>query len=101
GRLGLGRWSLPMKSDQLQARTKSELVALARKKGIEGWHGMRKEELVAALAGPARQAKPVRTRTIKAARLQPQRSARPQPAGRAVRPQTQRAAARSTSAPSS
>ena len=30
--------------------SKKELVDLARRKGITGWHGMRKQELVAALA---------------------------------------------------
>jgi hypothetical protein len=39
-----------MSSDKLQARTKKELTELARKKGIAGWHGMRKQELVDALA---------------------------------------------------
>ena len=82
-----------MKSDQLQARTKSELIVLARKKGVEGWHGMRKEELVAALTGSSRKATRVRPRTLKGTR----RSARPQ-SGRKVRPQTQRVAARNTSA---
>lgn len=82
-----------MKSDQLQARTKSELIVLARKKGVEGWHGMCKDELVAALVGPIRKVKRVRTRTVKAAR-RPSRSQN----GRPVRPQTQRVAARNTSA---
>jgi uncharacterized protein len=39
-----------MTKDRLQARSKQELADLARKKGIMGWHGMRKEELVSALA---------------------------------------------------
>jgi hypothetical protein len=38
-----------MTSDKLQACTKKELTDLARRKGISGWHGMRKQELVAAL----------------------------------------------------
>src|SRR5262249_25896831 len=38
-----------MTSDKLQACTKKELADLARRKGISGWHGMRKQELVAAL----------------------------------------------------
>jgi hypothetical protein len=41
-----------MTSNHFQGRTKKELAELARKKGIAGWHGMRKDELVAALAGP-------------------------------------------------
>ena len=38
-----------MSKEKLQARSKQDLADLARKKGISGWHGMRKEELVAAL----------------------------------------------------
>jgi hypothetical protein len=43
------RESLRMTSDKLQACTKKELIELARRKGISGWHGMRKPELIAAL----------------------------------------------------
>ena len=39
-----------MTSKQLQAFSKKELIDLARKKGIVGWHGMRKEDLVQALS---------------------------------------------------
>ena len=39
-----------MSNANWQARSKKELADLARKKGIPGWHGMRKEELVAALS---------------------------------------------------
>ena len=39
-----------MTIDDLQGRNKKELAEMARKKGIQGWHGMRKDELVAALA---------------------------------------------------
>jgi hypothetical protein len=45
-----------MTHEQLQALTKKVLAEMARKKGIAGWHLMRKDELVAALA-PARKAK--------------------------------------------
>ncbi len=38
-----------MTKDRLQARSKNDLADLARKKGISGWHGMRKEQLIAAL----------------------------------------------------
>ncbi len=38
-----------MTKDKLQGRTKKELADMARKQGISGWHGMRKEELIAAL----------------------------------------------------
>jgi hypothetical protein len=62
-----------MNPAKLTSRTKKELADLARKKGIDGWHGMRKEELIDALtAGPARTKK------------------------RVARPQHQRAAARNT-----
>jgi hypothetical protein len=56
-----------MTSEQLQAKTKKELAAMARKRGVAGWHDMRKDELIAALAGPTRKGKP--------ARPQPQRAA--------------------------
>src|SRR5436309_3360576 len=39
-----------MTRDQVQSRTKKELADLARRKGLPGWHSMRKEELVEALA---------------------------------------------------
>jgi uncharacterized protein len=38
-----------MSQDKWQRLGKKELADLAKKKGIAGWHGMRKEELVAAL----------------------------------------------------
>src|SRR3954462_6306989 len=43
-----------MTRDQLQACTKKELAGLARKEGVAGWHGMRKEDLIDALAESAR-----------------------------------------------
>src|SRR5690242_19675250 len=39
-----------MTREQLQACTKKELETLARKKGISGWHEMRKDQLIRALA---------------------------------------------------
>jgi hypothetical protein len=39
-----------MTSKQLQGRSKKELAGMARKRGIPGWHEMRKDELVEALA---------------------------------------------------
>ena len=39
-----------MTPEKLQGRSKRELREMARKRGIAGWHGMRKEELVEALA---------------------------------------------------
>jgi hypothetical protein len=62
-----------MTDKQLQGYSKKVLAEMARKRGIAGWHGMRKEDLVAALAGPHRrpQGKPAhpapRTRTQPAA----------------------------------
>jgi hypothetical protein len=38
-----------MTRDPLHARTKKELATLARQRGIPGWHGMRKDELITAL----------------------------------------------------
>src|SRR5262245_30766389 len=38
-----------MSKDKLEARTKQDLEEMARKKGIAGWHEMRKDELIAAL----------------------------------------------------
>ncbi len=39
-----------MTRDQLQACTKKTLIHMAREKGIAGWHGMTKEQLVLALS---------------------------------------------------
>jgi hypothetical protein len=66
-----------MTSDELQGRSKKELAEMARDRGITGWHRMRKEELIAALAGPPR--KPSRKKQAKS-----------------PRPRTQAAAARNT-----
>lgn len=38
-----------MTKNKLQARSRKELEELAKKKGISGWHGMRKEELILSL----------------------------------------------------
>jgi len=54
-----------MTRDQLRARTKRELADLARKKGVAGWHGMTKGELVQALGRLAKRPaknKPARPR---------------------------------------
>jgi hypothetical protein len=58
-----------MTSRKLQACTKQQLTDLARKRGIAGWHGMRKQELVEALSTTrSRRKKPVaRTRHQRAA----------------------------------
>jgi hypothetical protein len=42
-----------MSKDKWQGQTKKDLVDLARKRGIGGWHGMTKDELVSALAADA------------------------------------------------
>jgi len=56
-----------MTRDQLQAQTRKELAALARDRGIAGWHAMCKQDLVDALA-------PV-SRRKRSARVQAQRTA--------------------------
>lgn len=38
-----------MTRDQLQAYSRKELAEMARKRGVDGWHGMRKDELVDAI----------------------------------------------------
>jgi hypothetical protein len=43
-----------MTRDQLHACTKKQLADLARRKGVPGWHHMRKDELVLALSAPER-----------------------------------------------
>src|SRR3954447_16707190 len=43
-----------MNRDQLQACTKKALADMARQQGVVGWHGMRKDELVEALADRGR-----------------------------------------------
>ena len=58
-----------MKNDRLKGCSKKVLSEMARKKGIAGWHGMRKDELVAALAEKPRRPQ------VKEARPQPQRAA--------------------------
>src|SRR5262245_61705015 len=43
-----------MTRDELHRCTKKDLAELARKRGIAGWHRMRKEELLEALRAQAR-----------------------------------------------
>ena len=54
-----------MSQPQLDGCSKKELMDMARTHGVAGWHGMRKEELVAALAEAVRREK----RRARAARL--------------------------------
>jgi hypothetical protein len=76
-----------MTSKQLERRTKKELAEMARKKGVPGWHALRKEELVAALAAPAPRP---RAKARKPARVAAS------PAAKAPRARRQLAAARNT-----
>jgi hypothetical protein len=69
-----------MTRDQLLACTKKDLTAMAREQGVSGWHGMRKDELVAAL------------QTLR------RRSRKKAPAARALVAPVQTAAARNTTA---
>jgi hypothetical protein len=100
---------LRMTRERLQARSKKALAELARRKGVSGWQGMDKEELIRALARidrPARNAsRPAAagTKTPKN-RLSASRNGRPvkkakRPAGKkGGRLRAQSAAARDTSA---
>jgi hypothetical protein len=60
-----------MTRDQLHSRTRKELSDLARTKGIAGWHGLRKDELVLALQkalrNEARRSRPGRAPVQRAA----------------------------------
>jgi hypothetical protein len=51
-----------MTRKQLENCTKKELVELARDKNIQGWHGMRKEELIDALIAHSKKRKPSTSR---------------------------------------
>jgi hypothetical protein len=84
-----------MTHDDLQARTKKQLADLARRQGIAGWHGMRKEELVRALVRRSSRA----PRSSPAKKVAPAaKSKRVAPKAAKPRPTIQRAAARDTSA---
>ena len=82
-----------MSTDKLLDLTKKELADLARNKGIAGWHGMTKSQLVEALkAAPASRTKKSTSRSATSARkveIDP-----------APRPRPQHAAARDTSSSS-
>jgi hypothetical protein len=68
-----------MTRQQLQDCSKKQLAEMARAQGVSGWHGMRKEELVAALAAAERRLR----RKVRA---------------HSIRPRPQLAAARNTAA---
>jgi hypothetical protein len=89
-----------MTREQLQTWTKTKLIELARKQGVAGWHDMRKDDLVQALAARPKKAakppaRPAAKSVAKVVAVKP--SAKAPPAVEA-RPRTQRAAARDTSA---
>src|SRR5438105_11519153 len=57
-----------MKPEQLNGRTKKVLTEMARKKGIAGWHSMRKDQLILALVhATTKPPQPVRHPTQRAA----------------------------------
>jgi hypothetical protein len=106
-----------MTRDQLQACTKKTLAEMARKKGIAGWHGMTKDQLILVLARsrtaaakstpkpaakPAVRAKSARfiraAKAVKEALNGKASHAKPTVNGRAKRHPVQTAAARNTSA---
>jgi hypothetical protein len=78
-----------MTRDPLHACTRKNLADQARKQGIAGWHGMTKDELVAALQRLARRRKAKQARLAAQAAQPPRRSR--------TRPPVQAAAARNTS----
>jgi hypothetical protein len=64
--LGYIRSALAMSPDKLRGFSKTELAEMARKKGIAGWKGMRKDELISALLATS-QTKRKKKKTIKVA----------------------------------
>jgi hypothetical protein len=66
-----------MTRDELQACTRKALADLARKQGVDGWHGMTKEQLVEALRRIARRAraKQARARAARARHALPLQAA--------------------------
>jgi hypothetical protein len=82
----------PMTRNNLNARTKKQLADMARRQGVPGWHGMRKDELVRALVKRSSQAAP----SLKASA--PKTAAKKAATTARQRPPVQRAAARNTSA---
>src|SRR5437762_1061432 len=82
-----------MTEGKLEACTRGDLAEMARKKGISGWHVMRKGDLIAALSGSSRPR--LAARRSRPARKSPVRKLQPK------RMPVQTAVARDTSAASS
>ncbi len=73
-----------MSKPPLGDRTKQELATLARRRGIKGWEGMKKDQLVKALAAASRVVKPAAKSAAKvAARPAAKAAARPSANGTA------------------
>src|SRR5262245_11317953 len=87
-----------MTRDQLQACTRAALRAMARRQGILGWHGMRKDQLILALeAPPARPRKRAASGHPNGARPASPAPALPASPSRKLLAPVQKAAARDTS----
>src|SRR5579862_1921689 len=80
--------------------TRKTLAELARKKGVSGWHGMRKEDLVAALEVLRANAKSEKLHPVHAANGNGKTNGKVAAKGKARRHPVQTAAARNTSASS-
>jgi hypothetical protein len=85
-----------MTREQFQTWTKTKLIELARKQGVAGWHGMRKDELIEALTVSPKKDKVGPKAT--AAKVFANGAPVPPVAPAEARPRPQRAAARDTSA---
>ncbi|HEY7159247.1 MAG TPA: DUF4912 domain-containing protein [Gemmataceae bacterium] len=83
-----------MTREQLQTRSKKDLIELARKQGVAGWHGMTKDELIVSLT------KRLRKRAAKKPALSRHQGRKPAARPRRAAP-VQAAAARDTSNASS
>jgi hypothetical protein len=79
---------------QLEAFSKAKLEERARRQGIPGWHGMRKDELITALLTRDRNRRRAEARKLKKAEMLARSRSRPRAA---VHAPVQKAAARNTS----